>query len=81
MPSRFGWCAAPDGAIPDHKNCPEIIGGPDGIACGCVCHAEDHAAVRVSPSGAERTRENETRPQGASTPAASDHQPGLAGRG
>ena len=44
MSRLFGWCAAPDGAIPQHakpdgSGCPGNVGGPDGLWCSCaVCH-------------------------------------------
>ena len=44
--TKFGWCAAPDGAIPQHakpdgSGCPGVIGGVDGLVCDCPCHRDE----------------------------------------
>jgi hypothetical protein len=69
--SKFGWCFGPEGAIGDHGSCPGELGA-DGtiLRCGCACH--EGASDRTFPLQAW---ENVASPQGALTPAGSNHLP------
>lgn len=61
--TKFGWC------IDDrHRACPDNIGGPEGLFCGCDCHGESDRNALGIRGNAPVAWENKSGPEGALTP-------------
>lgn len=78
MSTKFGWCFGPEGSTGDHDSCPYEIGaGGSILRCGCACHESGESAQNASEirGFSAEVRENVASPQGALTPAGSDHPP------
>lgn len=74
MTTLFGWCFGPEGSTGDHDSCPYEIGaGGSILRCGCPCHESAQIALEIRGNDVSAW-ENVASPQGALTPAGSDHQ-------
>jgi len=77
MTVLHGACCGPQHATNVHRDCPQIFAGWGGevLRCECrICHGKD-AQIALEVRGNDVSEwENVASPQGALTPAGSDHQ-------